>query len=42
MVRTSNPLIENTSFAEGTSAEGTSAETLHKESTETHLSGNKI
>ncbi len=45
MVRTSNPLIKNTSSAEGTSAggtsaegtsaEGTSAETQHKESTET-------
>ncbi len=42
MVRTSNPLIESTSSAEGTSAggtsaEGTSAETRHKESTETHV-----
>ncbi len=47
MVRTSNTLIENISFAEGTSAggtsaEGTSTEIQQKESTETHISRNKI
>ncbi len=42
MVRTSNPINKNTSSAKGTSADGTSAETPHKESTETHVSRNKI
>ncbi len=42
MVRRSNPLIENTSSAGGTSAEGISTEMQHKESIETHVSRNKI
>ncbi len=41
MVRTSNPIIKNTSSVGGTSAVGISAETQHKESTETHVSRNK-
>ncbi len=42
LVCTRNALIENTNSAGGTSAENTSVETQHKESTETHVSGNKI
>ncbi len=47
MVCTSNPLIENTSSAGGTSAgdtsaEGNSTEMQHKKSIETHISRNKI
>ncbi len=42
MVCTSNPLIENTSSAEGTSAGGTSAEMQHKEFSEIHANRNKI